>query len=313
MGLERDGDLDVGVLTSSRKVLSRDPTRCAACARHARTLPNGLKCLPRSYPSSANRGRRSATRIDKNGSEWISSTSIQPSQRASVEERKTTWCVEGHTLTRCDVMSPSPGLATRSVGRHSPGSTSINPTTAWPPDNGSGRASHHLAETGNSLWPARERILSEYKRASCLKPASDCLRTPHCAKKHASLPLLRCWPKSCTGSPRQKVARQQQDGSCAWSSICQSTMRLPHPRSTVCTPLGEAEDALAFHRSCRWKPVFRRWPAYLHLRAAILRRRAMCVGFGDRQPCLGRSRHWSDGVARYPRGRERLVRDRYKH
>lgn len=32
MGLERDVDLDVGVLTSSRKLLSRDPTRRAACA-----------------------------------------------------------------------------------------------------------------------------------------------------------------------------------------------------------------------------------------------------------------------------------------
>lgn len=50
MGLERDVDLDVGVLKSSRKVLSRDPTRCAACARHARTLPNGLKCLPAIVP-----------------------------------------------------------------------------------------------------------------------------------------------------------------------------------------------------------------------------------------------------------------------
>lgn len=200
-------------------------------------------------------------------------------------------------------MSPSPGLAPglgavtlRTLHRQ------IRPQRGRP-DNGSGRASHHLAETGISLWPDHERILSEYKRASCLKPASDSLRRPNCAKKHASLPLLQCWPKSCTGSPRQKVGRQQQDGSCAWSSICQSTMRLPHPRSTVCTPLGEAEDALACHRSCRRKPVFRRWPAYLHLRAAILRWRAISVGSGDRQPCPGRSKHSSDGVARYPRGR----------
>lgn len=99
---------------------------------------------------------------------------------------------------------------------------------------------------------------------------------------------------------RARRLGQQQDGSCAWSSICQSTMRLPHPSSSVCTPLGEAEDALAYHRSCGWKPLFRRWPAYLHLRAAILRWLAMSVGFGGRQPCLGRSRHWSDGVARYP-------------
>lgn len=132
-------------------------------------------------------------------------------------------------------MSPSPGLAPglgavtlRTLHRQ------IRPQRGRP-DNGSGRASHHLAETGISLWPDHERILSEYKRASCLKPASDSLRRPNCAKKHASLPLLQCWPKSCTGSPRQKVGRQQQDRSCAWSSICQSTMRLPHPRSTVCT------------------------------------------------------------------------------
>lgn len=71
---------------------------------------------------------------------------------------------------------------------------------------------------------------------------------------------------------------------------------------------GRTEDApachgLARHRSCHRKPVFRRWPAYLHLHAAILRWRAMTVGFGDRQPCPRRSRHSSDGVARRPRGR----------
>lgn len=68
-------------------------------------------------------------------------------------------------------------------------------------------------------------------------------------------------------------------------------------------PAGRTEDALNCHRSCHRKPVFRRWAAYLYLRAAILRRRAMSVGFGDRQPCPRRSRHSSDGVARYPRGR----------
>lgn len=85
---------------------------------------------------------------------------------------------------------------------------------------------------------------SEYKRASRLKPASDCLRKPHCAKKDASVPLLQCWPKSCTGSPRQEVGRRQHDGSRVWASICQSTMRLPHRRSPVCTPLGERKTLL---------------------------------------------------------------------
>lgn len=52
--------------------------------------------------------------------------------------------------------------------------------------------------------------------ASCLKPASDCLRTPHCAKKHASLPLLQWWPKSCTGSPRPE----------SWASATRWELRL---------------------------------------------------------------------------------------
>lgn len=109
-------------------------------------------------------------------------------------------------------MSPSPSLAPRSGGRSLSRLYIANPTTAWPPDNGSSRASHHLAETGNSLWPAHVRILSEYKHASCLKPASDCLQRPHCAKKHASVPLLQCWPKSCTGSPRQDAGVSNKVG-----------------------------------------------------------------------------------------------------
>lgn len=210
-------------------------------------------------------------------------------------------------------MSPSPGLA--------PGPGAVTLRTLHrqirpqrgPPDNGSGRASHHLAKTGNSLWPDHERILVRMRARLMSETRLRLSSNTPLRQKTREPALLQCWPKSCTGSPRRKVGRQQQDGSCAWSSICQSTMRLSHPSSTVCIPLGEAEDALACHRSCRWKPVFRRWPAYLHLRAAILRWRAMSVGFGGRQPYLGRSRHWSDGVARYPRGRERLVRDRYKH
>lgn len=71
---------------------------------------------------------------------------------------------------------------------------------------------------------------------------------------------------------------------------------------------GRTEDApacqgLTRHRSCHRKPVFGRWPAYLHLHAAILRWWAMSAGFGDRQPCPRRSRHSSDGVARGRRGR----------
>lgn len=70
---------------------------------------------------------------------------------------------------------------------------------------------------------------------------------------------------------------------------------------------GRTEDALACHRSCHRKAVFRRWPASLHLHAAVLRWRAMSVGLGDRQPCPPRSRQSSDGGARYARGLGRLV------
>lgn len=63
-------------------------------------------------------------------------------------------------------------------------------------------------------------------------------------------------------------------------------------------PAGRTEDALACHRSCHRKPVFRRWPAHLHLHAAIPRWRAMSVGFGDRQPCPRRSRHSSEARGR---------------
>lgn len=251
--------------------------------------------MPRSYPSSANRGRRSATRIDKNGSEWISSTSIQPSSRASVEERKTTWCVEGDNLTRSEVMSPSPGLAPRWAVTHQALHRPIRPQ----------RGRQTMAAAGQAIILPKQAIpcglptcafLSECKRASCPKPASDCLRTPHCAKKHASLSLLRCWPKSCTGSPRQKVGRQQQDGSCAWSSICQSTMRL-RTRGRLSAPRWEKKTLLLATRHAAGN-LFSEDGRRIFICAAILRWRAMCVGFGDRQPCLGRSRHWSDGVAR---------------
>lgn len=88
---------------------------------------------------------------------------------------------------------------------------------------------------------------------------------------------------------------------------------------------GRTEDAPACdgferHRSCHRKPVFRRWPAHLHLHAAILRWRAMSMGFGGRQPCPRRSRHSSDGVARHPRGRgtacwrtARSIDPQYRH
>lgn len=214
MGLERDGDLDVGVLTSSRKVLSRDPTRCAACARHARTLPNGLKCLPRSYPSSANRGRRSATRTERKSSEWISSSAV--------------------TL--------------RTLHRQ------IRPQRG-PPDNGSGRASHHLAKTGNSLWPDHERILSEYKRASCLKPASDCLRTPHCAKKHASLPFYSAGPNPAPALRARKLGVSNKMGvALGHRSVnrqcgCRTRARLSAPRwekrKTLLLAIGDAAGNLS--------------------------------------------------------------------
>lgn len=199
-------------------------------------------------------------------------------------------------------MSPSPSLGPRPVAvtlrtLHQ----QIRPQRGRS-DNGSGRASHHLAETGNSPWPAHVRILSEYKRASCLKPASNCLRRPHCAKKHASVPLLQCWPKSCTGSPRQELGVSNKMESRLGIDLSIDDA-VAAPEVDCLHPSGRTEDALACQRSCHRKPVFRRWPAYLHLHAAILRWRAMSVEFGDRQPCPRRSRHSSYGGARYARGR----------
>lgn len=114
--------------------------------------------------------------------------------------------------------------------------------------------------------------------------------------------LLQCWPKSCTGSPRPRVGRRQQDGSRPWSSICQSTMWLPHPRSTVCTALGEWKTLLLAIDHATGN-LFSEDGRRIFICAAILGWRANTLGFGDRQPCPRRSRHSSDGVARYPRGR----------
>lgn len=170
--------------------------------------------MPRSYPSSANRGRRSATRTERKGSEWISSSAV--------------------TL--------------RTLHRQ------IRPQRG-PPDNGSGRASHHLAKTGNSLWPDHERILSEYKRASCLKPASDCLRTPHCAKKHASLPLYSAGPNPAPALRARKLGVSNKMGvALGHRSVnrqcgCRTRARLSAPRwekrKTLLLAIGHAAGNLS--------------------------------------------------------------------
>lgn len=130
-----------------------------------------IEVLATIVPVERQRGRRSATRTERKGSEWISSSAV--------------------TL--------------RTLHRQ------IRPQRG-PPDNGSGRASHHLAKTGNSLWPDHARILSEYKRASCLKPASDCLRTPHCAKKHASLPFYSAGPNPAPALRARKLGVSNKMG-----------------------------------------------------------------------------------------------------
>lgn len=93
-----------------------------------------------------------------------------------------------------------------------------------------------LPKQGNCLWPVHVRILSEYKRSSCLKPASDSLRRPNCANKHTSLPLLQCWPKSCTGSPARKSRASNKMGvalghrSVIRQCGCRTRGRLSAPR-----------------------------------------------------------------------------------
>lgn len=46
MGLERDVDLDVGVLTSSRKVLWRDPNAVRSMRAPRENASEWMKCLP---------------------------------------------------------------------------------------------------------------------------------------------------------------------------------------------------------------------------------------------------------------------------
>lgn len=109
-------------------------------------------------------------------------------------------------------MSPSPGLG--------PGPGAVTLRTLHrqirpqrrPPDNGSGRASHHLAETGNSLWPDHERILSECKRASCLKPASDCLRTPIAPKNTRACPFYGAGPNPAPALRARKLGVSNKTG-----------------------------------------------------------------------------------------------------
>lgn len=151
-------------------------------------------------------------------------------------------------------MSPSPGLApvrARSLSGHCIDKSDYSVPT---PDNGSGRASHHLAETGNSLWPDNERILSEYKRASCLKPAFDCLRTPHCAKKPASLPFYSAGPNPAPALRARKLGVSNNMGvALGHRSVnrqcgCRTRGRLSAPRwekrKTLLLAIGRAAGNL---------------------------------------------------------------------
>lgn len=56
------------------------------------------------------------------------------------------------------------------------------------------------------------------------------------------MPLLQCWPKSCTASPRQGAAATRWE-SCLGLDLS-IDMWLPHRRSPVCTPLAERRTLL---------------------------------------------------------------------
>lgn len=200
-------------------------------------------------------------------------------------------------------MSPSPSLA--------PGPGAVTLRTLHRqirpqrrrPDNGSGRTSHHLAETGNFLWPAPRahsvRIQARFMSETRLRLSSKTTLRQKTRERAPSTVLAQIL--------HRLSAPESWTPATGWESRLvidpSIDIAVAAPEVDSLHPAGRTEDALACHRSCHRKPVFRRWPAYLHLQAAILRWRAMSVGFGDRQPCPRRSRHSSDGVARYPRGR----------
>lgn len=80
------------------------------------------------------------------------------------------------------------------------------------------------------------RILSEYERASCLKPASDCLRRPHCARKHASVPFYSAGPNPAPALRARKLGAGNKMGvALGHQSVnrlcgCRTRGRLSAPR-----------------------------------------------------------------------------------
>lgn len=141
-------------------------------------------------------------------------------------------------------MSPSPGLAPGPGCGHSPDSASTNPTTAWPPSQW-----HRPGEPSscrNRQFPVAcpradsVRIQARFMSETRLRLSSK-TKLRQQTHEPASSTVLAQILHRLSG---QQVGRRQQDGSRAWSSICHPTMRLPHPRSTVCTALGERKTLL---------------------------------------------------------------------
>lgn len=152
-------------------------------------------------------------------------------------------------------MSPSPGLApvrARSLSGHciDKSDHSVPPPT--------------MAAAGRAIILPKQAIpcglitsafLSECKRASCLKPASDCLRTPHCAKKHASLPFYSAGPNPAPALRARKLGVSNKTGvALGHRSVnrqcgCRTRARLSAPRwekrKTLLLAIGHAAGNLS--------------------------------------------------------------------
>lgn len=109
-------------------------------------------------------------------------------------------------------MSPSPGLA--------PGPGAVTLRTLHRQIRPQ-RGPQTMAAAGRAIILPKQAIpcglttsafLSECKRALCLKPASDCLRTPHCAKKHASLPFYSAGPNPAPALRAGKLGVSNKTG-----------------------------------------------------------------------------------------------------
>lgn len=151
-------------------------------------------------------------------------------------------------------MSPSPGLApvrARSLSGHC---IDKSDHSVPPPTMAAAERAIVLPKQAIPCGLTTSAFLSECKRALCLKPASDCLRTPHCAKKHASLPFYSAGPNPAPALRAGKLGVSNKTGvALGHRSVnrqcgCRTRARLSAPRwekrKTLLLAIGHAAGNL---------------------------------------------------------------------